>query len=143
MNALSGEVAVAPFYQYAQGTSSSATITTVETVTDTITVALVSGQAYEVEYNGLVQSSVAADVALFNLKEDSLSGTRMCDGRVTCSTAGAGKTFLAHLRAVYTAIATGNKTFVVTLVRDSGSGNLTRAAASSDPALLSVERKGS
>lgn len=133
-----GELAVAPYYAYALGTSSSAPFTA-ETVTDTITVNLISGKTYMVEWSGLFQSSVAGDVVNVNLREDNLAGTRMCDGRVTMSTAN--KTFERRIRAVYVAVATGSKTFVVTGTRDSGSGNITRAAASTDPALFTVERK--
>lgn len=134
---LAGELAVAPYFTYALSTSSSSTFTA-ETVVDTIIANLISGKTYEVTWNGLYQSSVAADVVNTNLREDSISGTRMVDGRTTMATAN--KTFLASVRAIYVAVSTGSKTFVVTGTRDSGTGNITRAAASTDPALITVRR---
>lgn len=134
---LAGELAVAPYFTYALGTTSSASFTA-ETVVDTITANLIAGKTYEVTYNGLFQSSVAADVVNINLREDSISGTRMCDGRASMVTAN--KTFLMACRAIYVAVSTGSKTFVLTGTRDSGTGNITRAAASNDPSLMTVRR---
>jgi hypothetical protein len=135
--ALAGELAVPPLHKREPRTSSSGTFTA-ETVVDTITADLVTGKEYEIRWTGLFQSSVAADVVNTQLREDSISGTRICDGRTPCTTAN--KAFAAAVRGFYTAVATGSKTFVVTGVRDSGTGNITAAAVATSPAVLTIDQ---
>jgi hypothetical protein len=134
--ALAGEDAVAPLHVRVTDTTGSGTFTT-ETVTDTVTASLIAGTEYEIRWTGLFQSSVAGDVVNTQMREDSISGTRLCDGRVPCTTAN--RAFAAAVRGFYTAAVTGSKTFVITGVRDSGTGNITRAAVATSPSVLTVD----
>lgn len=127
---------MAPVAEYAIGTSSSGTFTTTETVVDTVTAPLITGKLYEVLWTTNAQSSVANDVVLARIREDALAGTQIMDGRVDASAANVN--FLVALRVIYTAVATGNKTFVGTFVRSSGTGNVLRYAAATSPSTLSV-----
>jgi hypothetical protein len=135
--ALAGEDAIAPYSLKARDTTSSGTFTA-ETVTDTITASLIAGEEYEVRWSGVWQSSVAGDVVNQQLREDSLTGARLCDGRVPCTTAN--KAFSGFIRGYYTAVTTGSKTFVLTGVRDSGTGNITRAAVATSPSVMSIDQ---
>lgn len=115
-------------------TSSSGNFTTTEGVVDSVTAALVAGRKYEVTWATAVLSSVAADTAFVRLREDSLAGTQMNIMRISIpATGGAGSRFPARITAPYTATTTGNKTFVGTLVRASGTGNITVQAAATYP----------
>jgi hypothetical protein len=135
--ALAGEDAVVPYALTATDTASSG-VFTAETVVDTITASLIAGVKYEIRWTGVWQSSVAGDVVNQQLREDSISGTRLTDGRIACTTAN--KAFAGFVRGYYTAAVTGSKTFVVTGVRDSGTGNITRAAVATSPAVLSIDQ---
>jgi hypothetical protein len=135
---LAGNVTRAPGYTKATATSTSANITTTETVVDTITADLISGQEYEVHFYGIWGSSVASDECLIRIREDSLTGTQMVDNRVRIGTAN--KYYAGLLQANYTATATAAKTFKVTLVRESGTGNCTRGASATSPALFTVRQ---
>lgn len=133
-----GELAVAPFYQFASATSSTATFTA-ETVTDTITVNLISGKTYLVTAHQMWNSSVANDVAMASLREDNVGGNILNQRSVLC--ANTSRWFGTVLPALYVAVATGSKTFVVTGQRVAGTGNITRGGASTTPSLVIVERK--
>lgn len=101
--------------------SDSSTWTTTETLTDTVTAALVDGRTYRVRWYGGVASTVAADIALIRMREDSTSGTLMNERNITiASTSTAGFGF--SIEARYTATATGNKTFIVSGIRNGGTG---------------------
>lgn len=121
-------------------TTNSGNITTTEAVIDSVTAALVAGRKYRVVWTPGVLSSTAADTAFVRLREDSLTGTQMNILRVSLpATGGAGSRFPATIEAPYVAAATGSKTFVGTLVRASGAGNITVQAASTYPVELYVE----
>lgn len=121
-------------------TSDTSTVTTVETVSDSVVVTLVAGKKYRVRWVVGYTSDTAADTVFLRLREDSVSGTVIClargDVRVTN---GAGSRWVEYPEAEYVATASGSKTFVGTYVRASGSGNVKVTATSALPTYLYVE----
>lgn len=133
-----GELAVAPFYQSASATSDTSTFTA-ETVTDTLTVSLISGKTYQVVAYQMWNSSVANDVAMGTLREDNVSGNILNQRSVIC--ANTSRWFGTVLPSIYVAVATGSKTFVVTGQRVAGTGNIKRGGSANTPSLMIIERK--
>lgn len=118
-------------------TSTTSTITTTETVTDTVTGDLVAGRTYKITLETGVSVSVQADQFLARIREDSLVGTQLQARRVgNHSTA---QTYSLHVEVEYTAVSTGAKTFVATLVRSSGAGNITRSGSASTPEYFYID----
>lgn len=117
-------------------TSSSAGITTVETVVDTITVPLVAGREYKVVWYGDIQSTVAADRAFTRIRENGLGGVPVEFARKHFPTA---NNYPEYLEGEYTAVATGDKTFVFTLIKEAGSGTISSPADAAGEAFLYVE----
>lgn len=100
---------------------------------------LVSGWNYKVTAFMAVKSSVAADIALMRIREDTAAGTQDQFGQVYIgSTSGNG--FVIYLYAEYTAAATATKTWVVTGQRNGGTGTLQVVAGPTLPAFLTVDR---
>lgn len=122
-------------------TSASSGVTTTETTIDSVTAALVSGRTYRIRWNAAIKSSVAGDTVFVRLREDNTAGTQMNIIRVECpATGGSGTRYLATIEAEYTAGSTGNKTFVGTIVRASGTtGSYTVEADTTYPVLLTVD----
>lgn len=119
-------------------TTDSATFTGTETVIGTVTAALVSGRTYRVRVHTRIGTTVANDIAIVRLREDNVTGTEMTSARSgAMDTSGLGNVITAE--AEYTAAATANKTFVVTGIRTTGTGNLRRVAATNRPAYLYVD----
>lgn len=110
---------------------------TAETVIGTITAALVSGRTYRVRCNMTLGSSVVNDTVLVRLREDNISGTLIfanigeiyTTGNIPC---------VIPVEVEYTAVSTGNKTFVVSGARLTGTGNI-RREASAWPQLFYVD----
>lgn len=117
-------------------TTSTSTFTA-ETVTDSVTAALVSGKTYKVVCNQGCSSSVAADSETLRIREDSISGTQIQAVRVPLTVASVAVP--GRLEVDYVAVATGNKTFVVTGLRASGTGNLSHIASTGQPNNIYVE----
>ena len=118
-------------------TSTTSTITTTETVTDTVTGTLVIGRTYGIFVKHGFSVSVQADQFLGRIREDSLTGTQLQAIRIgNHSTA---QTYWHPYYVEYTAVASASKTFVTTLVRSSGSGNITRSGSASTPQYLYIE----
>lgn len=120
-------------------TSDSAVFTTTETVVASITVPLVSGRTYRIVAYGKWASTNDNDDVRAALREDGVSGTAIQSDRRELDTDDQGtfgQTF--HMEARHTATSTGNKTFVVTGERDSGTGDCRLEAAASRPTFLSV-----
>jgi hypothetical protein len=113
------------------------TFTTTNTQTDTITVPMVDGRRYKIVWDGGYQSSVAADLVRAQLHEDSTSGT-VIQLRQTAAPI-INQLFPVIMQAFYTAVATGNKTFVAAARRLSGTGNITAIANANSPTLFYVE----
>jgi hypothetical protein len=118
-------------------TSDSSTFTTTETEVLSVTASLIDGVTYKVRGNLKLASSVANDTVTGRIREDSGSGTELQQdvGEIVNTTTGV----TINMQAEYTASATGNKTFVVTGVRSTGTGNIRREAATNRPAVLYVE----
>lgn len=122
-------------------TSDTSTVTTTETVADSVTATLVNGRKYRVRYIAGYSSSVADDTVFLRLREDSVSGTQMAIFRGHSHlTNGAGSRWVANFEAEYTASASASKTFVATYVRASGTGNVSVNAGATYPTLLYIER---
>jgi hypothetical protein len=136
--ALAGELAVAPLHAKNVNTSTTAGFTTTETLTDTITVNLVTGKEYEIVYSGMMASTVATDNINPRLREDSTAGTSL-DG-IQVYQGAANILNRVYMRARYTAVATGAKTFIVSGQRGGGTGTITRIGASANPSLLTVDQ---
>jgi hypothetical protein len=117
--------------------SSSAGVTTTETVVDTVVAAVVAGRIYKVTWDGRLSSTAAADDARIKIREDSVSGTELMD--VVLDLALTGRTPRTHLEVEYTADATEDKTLVFTLARFAGTGTLTAIAAANAPTYLYVD----
>jgi hypothetical protein len=118
----------------AKATSSSGSIGTTETVVQTIVAPVVAGRIYKITWDGRAESSVNGDDLAYKIREDSVSGTTLQD--VAADVAIATRTWRAHIEAEYTADVTEDKTFVATLDRIAGSGNVTMFATSTQPCFL-------
>lgn len=119
-------------------TSDSATFTTTQTTLITATPSLVSGKTYGIWVYFRMSSSVAADVAICRIREDSTSGTELSQGQfylATNSSTGYGFSIYGE----YTAVSTGTKTLVFTAARNAGSGNLTLKGATVAPSKMLVD----
>jgi hypothetical protein len=109
---------------------------TVEAVTDTITVPVVTGRTYRITFAASI-SGGAAERALARIREDNLTGTALQTYRVGIPFA---TNFGAPpVQAEYTAVSTGNKTFVATLQRETAIANTFRVGNATQPAYLYVD----
>lgn len=134
--ALTGDIASPLTHSTSTATSSTSTFTTTETLTDTITVTLVSGETYLVEHTAIWNTSAAGDYVAVRIREDNTSGTVLNGSDLYLQSTS--RYPASYTRAFYTAVASGSKTIVATGQRVSGSGNITRSASSTNPAILSV-----
>jgi hypothetical protein len=103
-------------------TADSSGFGTTETVVSTVTAALVTGRTYRVSFRSAFQSDVSADTINTRLREDNVTGTQLQARRCYSHTSSAGFGFPGDLEAEYVAVSTGNKTFVATGVRSTGTG---------------------
>jgi hypothetical protein len=117
-------------------TSNSSGITTTETTVQTVVAPVVAGRVYLIKWFADVKSTVAGDQLFVKIREDNASGTVLDFRRYR---ANANVNFPYRTEAEYTADATEDKTFVVTLVRESGTGTVSMAAAATSPAYLRAE----
>lgn len=116
----------------------SSNFTTSETEIASVTASLVSGRTYRVRMVTRIGTSVANDIGTPRIREDNTSGTEMTVDYLALPNAGtAGNWYSAE--AEYTAVSTGNKTFVGTCLRGGGTGNLRREAASTRPTYIYVD----
>lgn len=91
---------------------------TVETSILTVTVALTSGRKYAIRANARASSTVNADSVLFRVREDTVTGTQNSINRVWLDADSAG--IGCELYGEYTAAATASKTFVLSMLRRTG-----------------------
>lgn len=110
---------------------------TAETVTDTVTASLIEGLTYTVNSFTLARSSAAGDRDLIRVREDSVSGNTLRSANVFIQATGAD--FHLFQEVLYTAVATGDKTFVLTGNRGAGTGSITHTAGTANPVYLYVE----
>jgi len=115
-------------------TANSAAITTVETIVDTVTVPLVSGRTYRITWAASILGTVANDQGIARMREDNVAGTTLQVVRFKAPTA---TNYPLRMEAEFTAVATGNKTFVVCLLREVGT--LTRIGNATQPVYLYVD----
>ena len=119
----------------ANSTSDSGTVTTTETTTMTLVAPLENGKTYQISAYARISSSVAADVVVTRIRLTNSSGTQIQGGQVECSTTST-TGYSNSLYTEYTASATGDQTFVFTIVRGGGTGNIIHRAASTAPGYL-------
>lgn len=119
-------------------TTSTGTFTTTETSIDSVSASLVSGRIYKVYWFGRIQSSVADGYVRLRIREDSVAGTQLQLGQIGTNVA-ASQSFTLMLEAEFTAVSTASKTFHVTAVRQSGTGNISSVGASDTPNYLYVD----
>ncbi|MEU8371227.1 hypothetical protein [Micromonospora tulbaghiae] len=121
-------------------TADSGTFTIVEAAIDSVTVPLVSGRTYRVRWNVAWAGTLAGDTVFTRLRENNVSGTQLNIIRSEIvATGGAGTRWPATIEADYTAVATGNKTFVGTGIRVTGSGNINAHAGADFPITMTVD----
>lgn len=119
-------------------TTDSATFTA-ETVIDTVTAALITGKTYRVRWIASMQSDVSGDSMNSRIRGDNLAGTQLIVRRESSFTNAAGSGPDMSLEAEFTAVATGDKTFVGTGARSQGTGNITAEGSATTPRLLYVD----
>jgi hypothetical protein len=117
-------------------TGDSSGVTTVETVVQTVVAPVVAGRIYRVTFYGDLASTVAADQFFTRIREDSVSGNVLDLRRYR---AHATVNFPYRVEIEYTADATEDKTFVLTLIRESGTGTGRRDASATSPSYLYVD----
>lgn len=110
---------------------------TAETVVDTINVNLLNGYSYVVIADIQVQSSVADGIARVRIREDNVAGNQIGLRQVSTAPA-ANQSFPIHIEAPYASPSNQNKTFVTTVVRQTGTGNLTATADANNTSVLYV-----
>lgn len=136
------DTAIGPLPLVRRVGSSSVTSTgssfTSETVTDTITVNLTSGKVYEIKASQMWSSSVVDDINMATIRENNISGTVLQQRSVQLPNTS--RWFGTEMSVLYTAVATGSKTFVVTGQRVAGSGNITRGGATTTPSVMTVNQ---
>ena len=120
-------------------TSDSSTFTSTETEIASLTVSLIDGVTYDVRCDAHISSSVAGDTVTCRIREDTSAGTevQVVSGN-TVSTSG-NRPVVIPVWGRYTAAATASKTFSVTAVRQSGTGNIFREVSSVAPMILTVK----
>lgn len=118
-------------------TSTSSTATTTEIQIDSVTAALVTGRTYKVVWDLPVTTSVATDVHFLRIREDNTTGTQLNVRRYKGP--GTEQSYPYRMEAEYTAVATANKTFSGTSIRNTGTGSVISHAASGVPAYMYVD----
>lgn len=109
-----------------------------EAVLDTITVSVVDGERYKIQYFVPYNGSAANDRFLVRIR----TGTTTAGSQLTYDTAeihSTGGIYCLVVIAEWTASATGSQSFCTTAARSSGTGNLTLKGATSQMRLLTVE----
>ncbi|MGH3735859.1 MAG: hypothetical protein ACRDT6_09600 [Micromonosporaceae bacterium] len=117
-------------------TANSAGVTTTETSVQSVVAPVVQGRIYRVRWHGDLASTVAADEFLVRIREDTVAGTALDFRRYRAHTTA---NFPYSTETEYTADATENKTFHLTLIRSAGTGTGRLNAAASAPAFLYVD----
>ena len=120
-----------------KATASSAAITTTETVVITAVAPVVVGRRYKVVADFGFAVSVVTDSFLARIREDTVAGVEIQGRRVHAPSTVSPHN--GHFETEYTADATEDKTFVLTLVRTAGTGTITMAASATSPAFLHVD----
>jgi len=117
--------------------TASGAISTVETIVLTVTGSLISGLKYRISAYFVVGQSVATDEFVGRIREDNATGSIKTTARIR--TGSVSTLFPVYFEAEYTAVATGSKTFVVTLIRSTGTGTIINNASSTAPGYLYID----
>jgi hypothetical protein len=116
---------------------SSSTSGTTELSVGTVVAPVVAGRVYRVRYAGEFSGSVANDDVTVKIREDLVSGTILNRNQIDNPVTNVFPYLV--LEAEYTADATEDKTFHLTLVRTTGTGVFQRRAAADKPGYLYVD----
>lgn len=116
----------------------SGTFTTTAVQVASVTASLVAGSIYRVTFDGAFDTTVDGDMVRARIREDNISGNQL-QARDTGEMDAAGLVTGLRMEVEYTAVSTGNKTFVATGERDAGTGNITMSADSTFPAYMYVD----
>lgn len=116
----------------------SATSSTTEQGTDSVTAALVSGRTYRITSVMHLTYTVAADRFLHRIRTDTTSGTQLNYERDLVPSSVAGP-WPSRVEAEFTASATGDQVFLGTLAREAGTGTAQARGASTNPGYLYVD----
>lgn len=117
-------------------TSPSSDVTTTETTVASVTADVVSGRTYRITADVALEGSVAGDRFSVRIREDDSSGAQLQRREFDVEYT---DYIPYHLEVEFPASSTVSKTFVVTLERESGSGDLRINAFSSRPSYLYVD----
>jgi hypothetical protein len=116
----------------------SGTFTTTATQVASVTAWLVAGSIYRVTFDGAFDTTVDGDMVRARIREDNISGNQL-QARDTGEMDAAGLVTGLRMEVEYTAVSTGNKTFVATGERDAGTGNISMSADPTFPAYMYVD----
>lgn len=120
-------------------TSNGSAITTTETVVISVTTTLVAGRRYAVELSTKVSASVAATAVILWVRAGSTtSGTELGYSQQYIHSTSSSGWGPVEVRGEFTASVSGAQTFVGTLVRNGGSGNVLVIASGTAPSRLRV-----
>lgn len=113
-----------------------------ETATDSVTFEAISGRTYELEWSftlspGTTDPAVG-DRMIARIREDNATGTARALGRLFWEVAASLAQRPMVLRGRWTAAATGPKTVVGTVARETGTGQVVRFGATDRPSILTV-----
>jgi hypothetical protein len=119
-------------------TTPSGTFTATATQVASVTAPLVAGSVYRVTFDGAFDTTVDGDMVRARIREDNISGNQL-QARDTGEMDAAGLVTGLRMEVEYTAVSTGNKTFVATGERDAGTGNISMSADPTFPAYMYVD----
>jgi hypothetical protein len=109
-----------------------------------VTASLTAGVVYRIIWEGQVGTSSATSTTVANerirgrIRDTNVAGTQL-QLRDMVTIFGGGVSYDFHLRAKFTAVSTGSKTFVATLARVTGAGTITSFAAGDSPVYMRIE----
>lgn len=119
-------------------TDSSGFTNAAEVIIASVTAPLISGLTYRIWFWGGIQSTITGDELQTRIRENNAAGTQLSFNSTSITRASATGDWTATLEAQYTAVATEDKTFVVTGIRAVGTGT-GRIETAQKPALFYVE----
>lgn len=109
-----------------------------EVIIASVTAPLIEGLTYKIWFWGGLMSTAAADELQTRIREDNAAGAQLSLNSTSITRSSATGDWTASLEAQYTAVATGDKTFVVTGIRAVGTGT-GRIETAQKPSLFYVE----
>jgi hypothetical protein len=119
-------------------TANSSTFTTTAFQVASVTAPLVAGLVYRVVFDGAFDTTVDGDLVRARIYENSTAGTQL-QVRDTGEMHTTGLVTGLRLEVEFTAVTTGNKTFVATGEREAGTGNIILSAHGTFPTYMYVD----